>query len=184
MVFRATVSWQHGLSLEHGVAVRGPAGSKGAGREPVRSDRPPRGAAHHVYCPGRSSGTADCTGLHIDVPLLDVSKPGNSCLERAREAVRAVLAEPFDLVRGPLLRASLVRLEHDYHWLVLHHIVADGWSFEVLHRDLRALYEARRRHEQAALPALPVQYGDFACWQRRILQGERLMPCLPIGRRN
>lgn len=108
------------------------------------------------------------------MPLLDVSKPGNSCLERAREAVRAVLAEPFDLVRGPLLRASLVRLEHDYHWLVLHHIVADGWSFEVLHRDLRALYEARRRHEQAALPALPVQYGDFACWQRRILQGERL----------
>lgn len=114
--------------------------------------------------------------LHIDVPLLDVSKPGNSCLERAREAVRAVLAEPFDLVRGPLLRARLVRLEHDYHWLVLvlHHIVADGWSFEVLHRDLRALYEARRRHEQAALPALPVQYADFACWQRRILQGERL----------
>jgi amino acid adenylation domain-containing protein len=114
--------------------------------------------------------------LRIDMPLMDVSEPGGDCLERAREAARAALAEPFDLVRGPLLRASLLRLQHDYHWLVLvlHHIVADGWSLEVLHRDLRALYEARCRHEPAALPALPVQYADFACWQRRILQGERL----------
>ncbi|MBN9134280.1 MAG: amino acid adenylation domain-containing protein [Nitrosospira multiformis] len=85
--------------------------------------------------------------LRIDMPLVDVSKPGGHCLERAREAARAALAEPFDLVRGPLLRASLLRLGHDYHWLVLvlHHIVADGWSLEVLHRDLRALYTVAPR---------------------------------------
>jgi amino acid adenylation domain-containing protein len=58
--------------------------------------------------------------------------------------------------------------------LVLHHIVADGWSLEILHRDLRALYEGRVKGEQPAVPALPIQYADFACWQRRILQGERL----------
>jgi amino acid adenylation domain-containing protein len=58
--------------------------------------------------------------------------------------------------------------------LVLHHIVADGWSLEILHRDLRALYSARVNGKQPELPQLPIQYADFACWQRRILQGERL----------
>ncbi len=98
------------------------------------------------------------------------------CLARARAHHAALQAAPFDLVHGPLLRASLVRLESDYHWLVLvlHHIVADGWSLEILHRDLRALYTARVNGKQPELPALPIQYADFACWQRRILQGERL----------
>jgi amino acid adenylation domain-containing protein len=69
-----------------------------------------------------------------------------------------------------------VRLESDYHWLVLvlHHIVADGWSLEILHRDLRALYSGRANGKQPELPELPIQYADFACWQRRTLQGERL----------
>ena len=69
-----------------------------------------------------------------------------------------------------------MRLESDYHWLVLvlHHIVADGWSLEILHRDLRALYSGRVNGKQPELPQLPIQYADFACWQRRILQGERL----------
>ncbi|PTR07479.1 non-ribosomal peptide synthase protein (TIGR01720 family)/amino acid adenylation domain-containing protein [Nitrosospira sp. Nsp5] len=115
-------------------------------------------------------------GLRIDLPLVDVSQPAAGCLERARAAARAALAVPFDLVRGPLLRASLLRLETDYHWLVLvfHHIVADGWSLEILHRDLRALYAGRVSGEPPLLPALPIQYADFACWQRRVLQGERL----------
>ncbi len=115
-------------------------------------------------------------GLRLELPLVDVSQPAEGCLERARAATAAASAAPFDLVHGPLLRASLLRLETDYHWLVLvlHHIVADGWSLEVLHRDLRALYAGRVKGEQPALPALPIQYADFACWQRRILQGERL----------
>ncbi|ARO86883.1 non-ribosomal peptide synthetase [Nitrosospira lacus] len=115
-------------------------------------------------------------GLRIDLPLVDVSQPAAGCLQRARAAASAALAAPFDLVNGPLLRASLLRLETDYHWLVLvfHHIVADGWSLEILHRDLRALYAGRVSGEPPRLPALPIQYADFACWQRRILQGERL----------
>src|SRR5690348_16269857 len=78
--------------------------------------------------------------LHIDLPLVDVSQPPAGCVARARAHHAAAQAAAFDLVHGPLLRASLVRLESDYHWLVLvlHHIVADGWSLEILHRDLRA----------------------------------------------
>jgi hypothetical protein len=120
--------------------------------------------------------------LRIDLPLVDVSQPPADSLARARAHHAAALTAPFDLVHGPLLRASLVRLVSDYHWLVLvlHHIVADGWSLEILHRDLRALYAGRVKGGQPAvpalpaLPALPIQYADFACWQRRILQGERL----------
>ncbi|SEL67240.1 condensation domain-containing protein, partial [Nitrosovibrio tenuis] len=117
--------------------------------------------------------------LRLDLPLVDVSQPSADCLARARAHHAAALAAPFDLTHGPLLRASLVRLERSYHWLVLvlHHIVADGWSLEILHRDLRALYASKVKGEQPAvpaLPALPIQYADFACWQRRILQGERL----------
>jgi amino acid adenylation domain-containing protein len=122
--------------------------------------------------------------LHIDLPVVDVSQPlsqsasqlPTDCLARARAHHAALQAAPFDLVHGPLLRASLVRLESDYHWLVLvlHHIVADGWSLEILHRDLRTLYTSRVEGKQPELPPLPIQYADFACWQRRILQGERL----------
>ena len=60
----------------------------------------------------------------IDLPLVDVSQPTAGCLARARTHHAAALAAPFDLVRGPLLRASLVRLESDYHWLVLGSIIS------------------------------------------------------------
>ncbi|ODT76464.1 MAG: hypothetical protein ABS69_09505 [Nitrosomonadales bacterium SCN 54-20] len=79
-----------------------------------------------------------------------------------------------------------MRLEHDYHWLVLvlHHIVADGWSFKVLHRDLRALYEARRRHEQAALSHFLSSMRTLPAGNGVSCKGSDWMPCLPIGRRN
>ncbi|HET9225379.1 MAG TPA: amino acid adenylation domain-containing protein, partial [Thermoanaerobaculia bacterium] len=77
---------------------------------------------------------------------------------------------PFDLSNGPLLRASLVKLGEEEHVLLLnmHHIVSDGWSLRVLARELGQAYEGRE------LPALEVQYGDYAVWQRRWLQGEAL----------
>jgi amino acid adenylation domain-containing protein/non-ribosomal peptide synthase protein (TIGR01720 family) len=91
-------------------------------------------------------------------------------LERlvAREAT-----DPFDLRRGPLLRARLVRLAEREHVLVLalHHIVTDGWSTGVLLRDLRALYAAARAGVPARLPELRVQYADHAAWQRAELDG-------------
>ncbi|HET7460299.1 MAG TPA: amino acid adenylation domain-containing protein, partial [Longimicrobium sp.] len=83
---------------------------------------------------------------------------------------------PFDLERGPLIRGRLVRLAADDHLLLvtMHHIVSDGWSIGVLTRELSALYEAFRRGEPDPLPALPVQYADYAVWQRRWVEGEVL----------
>jgi amino acid adenylation domain-containing protein len=89
----------------------------------------------------------------------------------ARRLVREDAERPFDLERGPLLRAALVRLSDEEHVLLLtmHHIVSDGWSMGVLFRDLLTLYESA-----SPLPPLAVQYADFAVWQRGWLQGEVL----------
>ncbi|HEU0079426.1 MAG TPA: condensation domain-containing protein, partial [Longimicrobiaceae bacterium] len=83
---------------------------------------------------------------------------------------------PFDLERGPLVRGRLVRLATDDHVLLLtmHHIVSDGWSTGVLTRELSALYAAFRRGDPDPLPPLPVQYADYAAWQRRWVDGEVL----------
>ncbi|WP_030892711.1 condensation domain-containing protein, partial [Streptomyces sp. NRRL S-1868] len=88
---------------------------------------------------------------------------------RADALLRARLREPFDLRTGPLLRVLLVRLGPEEHALLLsaHHIVTDGWSLGILTRELSALYSAAVRGEgPARLPELPVQYADFAVWQR------------------
>ncbi|HEX8244764.1 MAG TPA: amino acid adenylation domain-containing protein, partial [Longimicrobium sp.] len=83
---------------------------------------------------------------------------------------------PFDLERGPLIRGRLIQLAADDHVLLItmHHIVSDGWSMGVLTNELSALYAARREGTEAALPALPVQYADFAVWQRRWVEGDVL----------
>ncbi|MGW9617937.1 amino acid adenylation domain-containing protein, partial [Streptomyces diastaticus] len=84
------------------------------------------------------------------------------------EAVRHEAARPFDLRTGPLLRVLLLRGSAREHVLVLalHHIVTDGWSMGVLTRELGALYTAAVTGEDAALPGLPLQYPDYAAWQR------------------
>jgi amino acid adenylation domain-containing protein len=82
----------------------------------------------------------------------------------------------FDLARGPLLRASLLKLEQQQHVLMLtmHHIVSDGWSLAVLHRELGALYRAYSQGDASPFLELPVQYADYAIWQRGWLDGEVL----------
>ncbi|WP_331124580.1 amino acid adenylation domain-containing protein, partial [Longimicrobium sp.] len=82
--------------------------------------------------------------------------------------MRRVAEEPFDLARGPLLRAALLRVGPEEHLLVLcmHHIVTDGGSIGVLYRELEALYAAFARGEASPLPEPAVQYGDYARWQR------------------
>ena len=82
-------------------------------------------------------------------------------------------ARPFDLRRGPLFRVRAARLAENDHVLVmtLHHIISDGWSTGVLLRELSALYEAFSRGLPSPLPELPIQYADFAQWQRGWLQG-------------
>ncbi|WP_164000301.1 non-ribosomal peptide synthetase [Pyxidicoccus caerfyrddinensis] len=83
---------------------------------------------------------------------------------------------PFDLERGPLLRVRLLRVASEEHVLLwtVHHIVFDGWSVGVLHHELSESYSARVRGEVSRLDALPVQYADYARWQREWLQGEVL----------
>jgi amino acid adenylation domain-containing protein len=89
---------------------------------------------------------------------------------KALALLRQEAARPFDLSSGRLLRLLALRLSESEHWLLvtMHHIVSDGWSVGILVRELARLYEG------AALPELPVQYGDFAVWQRSWFAGEVL----------
>ncbi|HYH80098.1 MAG TPA: amino acid adenylation domain-containing protein, partial [Longimicrobium sp.] len=91
---------------------------------------------------------------------------------RAGEEAR----RPFDLSAGPLFRAALLRLGAEDHVLLLsmHHVVSDGWSMDVLYRELSALYEAYHEGRESPLPELGVQYADYAVWQREQLEGEAL----------
>ncbi|ASW01778.1 non-ribosomal peptide synthetase [Paraburkholderia aromaticivorans] len=94
----------------------------------------------------------------------------------AAEIARADEAKSFDLSVGPLMRAHLIRLDATTHWLALttHHIVSDGWSADVMLAELASFYRAYAKSESVSLAPLPIQYADFALWQRRWLDaGER-----------
>ncbi|MFL6261093.1 MAG: condensation domain-containing protein [Thermoanaerobaculia bacterium] len=116
----------------------------------------------------------------LPLPIVDLSGLGagereaQSRILTARESRR-----PFDLARGPLLRSMLLRMESREHVLIvlLHHIAGDGWSLGVLVRELTALYMAAMSGNRRELAELPVQYTDFAHWQREWLRekGERLL---------
>jgi hypothetical protein len=115
--------------------------------------------------------------LDFALPLIDLSLLPEGT--REREASRLADAEarrPFDLDRGPLLRAALLRQETGRHLLLLamHHIVSDGWSLGVLVRELGVLYAALLEGRPSPLPELAVQYADFAAWQRAHLSGDLL----------
>lgn len=124
--------------------------------------------------------------LTINLDVIDLSSlPAN---ERESEASRRATAHallPFDLARGPLIRAELLHLAQDDHLLVvtMHHIVSDGWSLGVFARELKTLYAGWRSEQRASLPPLPMQYGDFALWQRDHLQGDNLERLLSYWRR-
>jgi amino acid adenylation domain-containing protein len=115
--------------------------------------------------------------VRVSLPVVDLS--GLPVASREREAGRQAAAEaarPFDLSSGPLLRAAVLRLASREHGVLvtLHHIVSDGWSMEVLIREVAALYGAALSGEASPLPEPPIQYTDFAVWQREWLTGEVL----------
>ncbi len=113
----------------------------------------------------------------VPLAVLDRSDPGVLGREDAlREHAAQDERLPFDLGRGPLFRAALLRFSGDEAVLVLsfHHIVADGWSYELLAREVAAHYRACVTGEPLELPELPVQYKDFAAWQRDAISGETL----------
>ncbi|HEY3571487.1 MAG TPA: condensation domain-containing protein, partial [Thermoanaerobaculia bacterium] len=101
------------------------------------------------------------------LPRIDLTGAGQADAEAARLAHEIAMA-PFDLARGPLFRALLLRRGPEDHELLLtlHHVVADGWSLGILLAELAALYEAFAAGLPSPLPELPAQYADWAVWQR------------------
>ena len=122
----------------------------------------------------------------VQVPLIDLSgMPPDEREHRREEALRQELRRPLSLFEPPLARWTLIRLTPEDHELVLveHHVVHDGVSFSVLMRELDALYNAYLRGEASPLPELPVQYRDFAAWQREALEGPAMKAQLDYWRK-
>ncbi len=120
------------------------------------------------------------------LPVIDLAAlPEGARLAEAERLSAAAAVRPFDLGRGPLLRSLLLRLAPADHALLLgmHHVVSDGWSMGVLVREVTALYAAALAGRPSPLPELPVQYADFAVWQRRWLSGDELERQLSYWRR-
>ncbi|MEG8178095.1 amino acid adenylation domain-containing protein [Nocardia terpenica] len=104
-------------------------------------------------------------GAPAEVPVRVIRADSEADAERL---ARAEAAEPFDLERGPLLRVTVLELAPDDHVLLLtmHHIITDSWSLWVMYRELAVAYAAARSGQLPELPELPIQYADFAAWQR------------------
>ncbi len=121
----------------------------------------------------------------VALPVDDlVSLPEGARQAEARRLAAQEAGHVFDLTRGPLLRARLLRLAATEHLLLLtmHHIVSDGWSLGVLQRELEALYPAYVRGQASPLAPLPIQYADYALWQRSYLSGATLEELLGYWR--
>ncbi|WP_414639269.1 amino acid adenylation domain-containing protein, partial [Archangium sp.] len=122
----------------------------------------------------------------FQLAVVDLS--GLSEQEREAEVQRRAdedVAQPFELTKGPLLRVQLLRLapQEGVLLVALHHIVTDGWSMGLFLKELGALYEAHSRGRPSPLPELPIQYGDYAVWQRGWLSGEVLEAQLAYWRK-
>ncbi|ALX13348.1 non-ribosomal peptide synthetase [Burkholderia cepacia JBK9] len=113
---------------------------------------------------------------HLPVSIADVDLRDQPPAARDAQAARLAerdAAEPFDLARGPLLRATLVALAGDRHRLLLtaHHAITDGWSSRCAFDELSGAYRAYAEGHKPSLPELPIQYADYADWQRDMLAG-------------
>src|SRR5258707_2311789 len=115
--------------------------------------------------------------LAIALPLLDIS----ALAANEQDAIIARLdqeasAQPFNLETGQLLRVQIINLHAIEHiaLVTLHHIISDGWSIGLMTREIATLYKAYHARQTPALPALPIQYRDFAYWQRTSFQQESL----------
>lgn len=110
----------------------------------------------------------------IDMEAIDLSPLSeDDAQNRAYQIAAEEAQKPFDLAQGPLLRTKLLRLaEYDHVMsITMHHIVADGWSLGIFIRELAELYRSFATGDDCQLESLPIQYADFACWQRKWLKG-------------
>src|SRR5207302_2842963 len=123
--------------------------------------------------------------LELALAEQDVSALPEPAREREwRRVVREQGRTPFDLTQAPLVRATMVHWSAQEHRLLLtiHHIIADEWSMELLQREVSQLYEAFAHGRPSPLPAVPIQYADFACWQREWVRGDVLQRQLAYWR--
>ncbi len=153
--------------------------------EALRTTFTLRGSGHPMQVI-QAPALRDGASMPLDIPVVDLREVQEA--RRHGEASRLATIEArrsFELQWGPLLRALVVRTAEEEHLVVLtiHHIVSDGWSMGVLVREIAALYPAFARREHPSLPELPLQYADFAVWQREWLQGDVLESQLSYWRR-
>ena len=114
-----------------------------------------------------------------NIPIERISLKNLPPQERLKKVIRLLRVEarnPFNLSKGPLLRVKLIELEEEDHIFMLnmHHIISDGWSVGIIIRDLIEFYQAHLENRSPSLPDLPIQYADYAQWQRDYLSGGRL----------
>ena len=115
--------------------------------------------------------------VRLASPLIDLSiLSGEECEAEAQRISQDEACQPFNLVKGPLLRCKLLRLSRYEHILLLsmHHIISDAWSLGIFIHDLTTLYTSLVEGVPSPLLPLPLQYADFSIWQRQMLQGESL----------
>ena len=115
------------------------------------------------------STTSSVQMRFVDASAIEPAKRGRV----VPRLVRQELWQPFELAQGPLLRISLWRMAADQHVLTatMHHIIADAWSVNVLLREITTIYASLVANRPAALPPLPIQYGDYAAWERARVEG-------------
>ena len=119
--------------------------------------------------------------LDLQMPIVDLQHlPTEERLKEVQRIGDRISGQPFDLANEPLVRVSLLQLAADDYVLLLtmHHIITDGWSTGVLSHELEVLYGAYVLGKPSPLPQLPIQYTDFACWQRQPATAEMLAPQL------
>jgi amino acid adenylation domain-containing protein len=123
----------------------------------------------------------------LTIPIVDLHRLSRPEQEMVGNTLAdAEFSRPFDVEAGPLARVVLIKHSAEEHTIIctLHHLISDGWSKGVLVKEISTLYEAFCRAEQSPLPELPIQYVDFAAWQRQQLQGEALEQELAYWKEN
>ena len=108
--------------------------------------------------------------LKVDLAVIEPETRWDK--KQVQATIKSLALKPFDLSKAPLFRVKLIRLNAEEHILVfvIHHIISDRWSQEVLVQEFALLYESKIKTQSAFLPELPIQYADFSIWQRQHLQ--------------